>query len=61
MKAAKCKIVKRKWIQKEARIMKFGGTAGDSAFIQLRNWAIFVIFISFFSSMLEFQQQTKQN
>ena len=58
LKAAKAKIVKRKWRQREARIRKFGGVADKNSCSQLLNSVIFVIFITVVSSMLDYQQQS---
>ena len=57
----KIKIVKRKWHQKEARILKFGGVGAKSSFIQLRNSVIFVGFIAIVASMLDAQQLAYAN
>lgn len=52
LKAAKAKIVKKKWQVREARIRKFGGTADKNSFIQLRNMILFFLFIYFNQEML---------
>jgi len=55
LKAAKAKIVRRRWRQREARIRKFGGVADEDSFRQLWRSLVFVAFISTFATMLDYQ------
>lgn len=60
LKAAKAKIVRRRWRQREARIRKFGGVADEGSFRQLWRSVVFVVFITTFASMLDHQQRTSE-
>ena len=60
LKAAKAKIVRRRWRQREARIRKFGGVADEGSFRQLWRSVVFVLFITTFASMLDHQQRTSE-